>query len=71
MGPGMYYSIGDLANLTKEARSPVKQVMRFLTRYGFVQQIGSEEPLFTKTGITLSPAESINMLKQLVTPKTA
>ncbi|HKM49542.1 MAG TPA: hypothetical protein VJZ75_00010 [Candidatus Bathyarchaeia archaeon] len=71
MNKGAYYSAKDLANLSGEAGCSVTEVINFLTKYGFVQRVGSNEPVYTKTDMDLSPAESISMLKQLVTAKTA
>ena len=70
MNKGKYYSAKDLANLSCEAGSSVIEVINFLTKYGFVQRVGSNEPVYTKSDIVLSPSESINILKQLATAKT-
>jgi hypothetical protein len=67
MNKGSFYSVKDLANLSGEAGSSVNEAVRFLTKYGFVQRVGSDEPVFMKTDLVLSPAESMRILKQLIT----
>ena len=37
--------------------------MNFLTRYDFVRQIGTTEPLFTRSSIILSPTLTIKILQ--------
>ena len=70
MNKGAYYSTKDLANLTGEAGCSVTEVIHFLTKYGFVQRVGSNDSVYTKSDITLSPSESINILKQLATTQS-
>jgi len=60
---GKYYSIPDLANLTGQPRNIVADVLVFLTEYGFVESVGVNEPVFTKSQVKFSPGESINLLK--------
>jgi hypothetical protein len=68
MTQGKYYSLHDLANLAGQPRSTVAEVMRFLTKYGFVKRIGATEPVFTKSNVKFSPGESINLLRCLPNP---
>ena len=68
MTRGEYYSIRDLANLTEHPRSAVADVLRFLTNYGFVNRMGTEEPVFTKSTVEFSPGETINLLKCIANP---
>jgi hypothetical protein len=63
MADGGYYSIRDLTNISGQPRSVVTDVMQFLTTYGFVKEIGTSEPLFTKSSIILSPTQSMNILQ--------
>lgn len=70
MNKGKYYSAKDLANLSGEAGCSVNEVINFLTKYGFIQRVGVNDSVYTKSEIDLSPAESISILKQLVTTKT-
>jgi DNA-binding transcriptional regulator YhcF (GntR family) len=60
---GEYYSVRDLANLTGQSRSTVADVLVFLTEYGFVDSVGANESVFTKSQVKFSPGESINLLK--------
>ena len=68
MAKGKYYSVNDLANLTEQPRSTVADVLKFLTKYGFVRRIGRNEPVFTKSSVKFSPGESINLLKCIAKP---
>lgn len=68
MARGKYYTVNDLANLTQQPRSTVTDVLKFLTKYGFVRRIGVIEPVFTKSSVKFSPAESINLLKCIAKP---
>ena len=65
MARGKYYSIHDLANLTGQPRSSVADALTFLTEYGFVQRVGANEPVFTKSPVEFSPGESINLLSAI------
>jgi len=62
MREGEYYSVQDLANLTDQQRNTVIDVVSFLSKYGFVKSIGAYE-LFTKSTVTVSPEESVNLLR--------
>jgi predicted transcriptional regulator len=66
-----FYSIRDLANLSGEAGSTVSAAITFLAKYGFVEQLGSDEPVFKKSGMVLSPGESVRLLKTLVNTGSA
>ena len=63
MTRGKYYSIHDLAYIMGQSRSTVADVLVFLTEYGFVQRVGTNEPVFTKSPVKFSPGESINLLR--------
>jgi len=63
MAQGQYYSIRDLANISGRPGSTIKDIMNFLTRYDFVRQIGTTEPLFTRSSIILSPTLTIKILQ--------
>jgi DNA-binding IclR family transcriptional regulator len=66
MTDGKYYSVKDLANLTGEDKSTTAEIVRFLAKYGFIEQAGSDDSVFTKSKIIISPAKSIELLKTLV-----
>jgi DNA-binding IclR family transcriptional regulator len=66
-----FYSIRDLASLSGEAGSTVSAVVTFLAKYGFVEQLGSDEPVFKKSGMALSPGESVRLLKTIVNTNSA
>jgi hypothetical protein len=68
MTKGKYYTVNDLENLTEQPRSTVADVLKFLTKYGFVRRIGVNEPVFTKSSVKFSPGESINLLKCIAKP---
>jgi DNA-binding IclR family transcriptional regulator len=69
MAKGRYYSVRDLANLSSQPQTTVAGVVEFLAKYGFVERLGVNDPLFIKsTKITMSPAEAANVLRMLVTP---
>lgn len=61
-----FYSVRDLANLSGEAGSNVSAAVTFLAKYGFVEQLGSNEPVFKKSSMMLSPGESVRLLKTVV-----
>jgi len=63
MAAGEYYSIPDLTNLSGQPGIIVEDVMRFLTKYGFVKEIVPKERLFTRSSIILSPTQSMNILE--------
>lgn len=69
MTEGKYYSVKDLANLTGENNSTTAEIVRFLAKYGFVEQAGWDDTVYTKSKIIISPGKSIELLKTLV--KTA
>lgn len=71
MDEGKFYSVKDLANLMGEAGSSVGEVIHFLSKYGFVKRVGSNDPVYTRTDIAISPGESIGILKQLVKTQAA
>jgi hypothetical protein len=64
---GRYYSVKDLANITQESSGIVEEVLEFLTKYGFIERIGSNVPVYARSKIGISPGESISLLKSLVT----
>jgi len=66
MTEGKYYSVKDLANLTGENKGTTDEIVRFLAKYGFIEQAGSDDSVFTKSKIIISPAKSIELLKALV-----
>ena len=66
-----FYSVRDLASLSGEAGSIVSAAVAFLAKYGFVDQLGSDEPVFKKSGMTLSPGESVRLLRTLVNASSA
>jgi DNA-binding IclR family transcriptional regulator len=69
MTEGKYYSVKDLANLTGQNRSTTAEIVRFLAKYGFIEQAGWDDTVYTKPKIVISPGKSIELLKTLV--KTA
>jgi len=71
MAQGEYYSIRDLATFSGQPESIVAGVVSFLTKYGFVKQIGTTDPLFTRSSIVLSPTMSMNILQCIAKEKNA
>lgn len=67
MRAGEYYSIRDLANVCEQSSSSVAAVMRFLSKYGFVQSYAKSE-VFTKAKFQISPDESVGLLETLLAP---
>jgi len=63
MAEGEYYSIRDLINISGQPGSIVTDIVNFLTKYGFVKEIGTTEPLFTRSSIVISPTQSMNILQ--------
>jgi hypothetical protein len=45
--------------------------MNFLSKYGFIDQVGKNDPIYKKSQIPFSPGESIDLLKILVKTPTA
>jgi len=69
MWKGRYYSVRDLANLSCKPEAIIADVLKFLTKYGFVERLGVSEPLFTKSRkISISPEESASVLNMLTAP---
>ena len=60
-----YYSIRDLTILSGQPGGAVADAVKFLTKYGFVKRLGTDEPLFTKTPVKISPADTINLLQRI------
>ena len=57
--------------MTGESTNTVFEVMNFLAKYGFIDKVGKNEPIYKKSQIPFSPGESIDLLKTLVeTPVT-
>ena len=69
MTQSKYYTVSDLANLTRQSRSTVAEGLQFLTKFGFVNRIGENEPVFTKSPVKLSPGESITLLRWISKPR--
>jgi hypothetical protein len=63
MKQGNYYSLEDLSNASGYPRSLVGDVMLFLSKYGFAERIGADEPLFTRVKLELSPVETVKLLE--------
>jgi hypothetical protein len=63
MAEGEYYSIQDLINISGQPGSIVTDIVNFLTKYGFVKEMGATEPLFTRSSIVISPTLSMNILQ--------
>ena len=70
MTDGKYYSVKDLANLTGENHATTTEIIRFLTTYGFIEQAGWDDTVYTKSEIVISPGKSIELLKTLVQTTT-
>jgi DNA-binding IclR family transcriptional regulator len=66
MTEGKYYSVKDLANLTGENKGTTAEIVRFLAKYGFIEQAGWDDTVYTKSKIIISPEKSIELLKALV-----
>ena len=66
MTEGKYYSTKDLINISGENGSMVVEIVSFLTRYGFIEQAGWDDTVYTKSKIIISPGKSIELLKTLV-----
>jgi hypothetical protein len=60
------YSIQDLVNITGATYQSVSAVMYFLSKYGFVQKIGVEESVYSKSDSRLSPDKSVSLLKVMI-----
>jgi DNA-binding IclR family transcriptional regulator len=67
MTEGKYYSVKDLTNLTGQNKSSTTEIVSFLTKYGFIEQAGRDDTIYTKSKIVISPGKSIELLKTLVT----
>ena len=65
MGKGKYYSLSDMAILTGQPKNTAAEIIQFLTKYGFVESIGTSEPLYARSTAKLSPAQTVNILKSL------
>ena len=70
MTRGKYYSVKDLANLSGEERSMVVDIVDFLTEYGFIEEAGWDDSIYTRSKITISPTKSVELLKTLVQTAT-
>jgi hypothetical protein len=68
MTRGKYYSIRDLSNLTGQQRSAVADVLQFLTKFGFVNRMGADEPIFMRSAAQFSPEETIKLLQCVAAP---
>jgi hypothetical protein len=66
MTEGKYYSTKDLINISGENGSMVAEIVSFLARYGFIEQAGWDDTVYTKSKIIISPGKSIELLKTLV-----
>jgi len=66
MTEGKYYSTKDLINVSGENGSMVAEIVSFLARYGFIEQAGWDDTVYTKSKIIISPGKSIELLKTLV-----
>ena len=66
MTKGKYYSVKDLANMTGQERGIVIDIVDFLTEYGFIEEAGWNDSIYTKSKIDISPAKSVELLKTLV-----
>jgi hypothetical protein len=66
MSEGKYYSTKDLINMSGESGSIVAEVVSFLARYGFIEQAGWNDSIYTKSKIVISPGKSVDLLKELV-----
>jgi DNA-binding MarR family transcriptional regulator len=62
MRQGEYYSVRDLANLSDQSRSTVMDIIKFFSKYGFVEQIGASELFTKKSTVNVSPMQSIYLL---------
>jgi hypothetical protein len=67
MEAGKYYSVRDLAHVSSQQCSIVADVVKFLTDGTFIKQVGTSEPVFTRTSIILSPTQTTNILKCIAT----
>jgi len=63
MGQGEYYSVRDIANLCGEQRSIVAEVMKYLAMEGFIKPVGSNETLYIRSKVILSPTQTANVLR--------
>lgn len=63
MKQGKYYSVQDISNASGYTTSLVADVMQFLSKYGFAERIGIDEPLFTRVKLELSPAGTVKLLE--------
>jgi hypothetical protein len=70
MSEGKYYSIKDLINLSGQDAQFVAEIVSFLARYGFIQQAGWDDSIYTKSAIVISPGKSVDLLKELVKSTT-
>ena len=66
MSEGKYYSVRDLTSLCGAKGSTVAEIVSFLAKYGFIERAGSDESIYTKSKIVISPGKSIELLKELV-----
>ena len=71
MKQGKYYSVQDLSNASGYPRSLVAEVTLFLSKYGFAERIGVDEPLFTRVKLELSPVETVKLLECVTEPELA
>ena len=65
MRQGNYYTVRDLANLSGQPSNAVTDAVKFLTKYGFIKRLGTEDALFTRTSIKISPADTLNILQHM------